>query len=407
MKIYKNIKKCRVCHHNKFSSILNLGKQPPANSLGNKNFKPLFIPLHLIMCNNCKLLQLSTTVSSSFLFTKYLWVTGTSSEIFKYRSYFVKKIFKKNPKKKKLLEIASNDGFFLKAFQKKYSVIGIDPAKNLAKKANKNGIKTIPLFFNYKNSKKIKNFFGSQDIIICRNVLPHIENINDTILGIKNLLNKNGKVYIEFHYAKYLNTKLHYDYIYHEHIFYYTVSSIAYLLQKFNLNPIDYFNSPISGGSIVLEVSDNLNIKKSLKLNNILKSEKLMKINSKLYWKKFEQKCKAHKKNLLLKLHNLKLDNEKIYGYGASARSSTILNFCKIDSSSLKKIFDKNSMKNKLFTPGSKIEIVKPLKKYVKKSSVILILAWNFEKEIRNFLRKNCNFKGKLISILPKIKILK
>lgn len=407
MKIYKIIKKCRVCQHKQLNSILNLGMQPPANSLGNKNFNPPFVPLHLVMCNNCKLLQLNATVSPNFLFSKYLWVTGTSNTINKYRDYFTKKIIKKNYKKKKLLEIASNDGFFLKALKKKYQVFGVDPAKNIVKKANRDGIKTLGLFFNYKNSKKIKKKFGSQDIIVCRNVIPHIEKINDAILGIKKLLNKDGRVYIEFHYAKYLNTKLNYDYIYHEHIFYYTISSIKHLLDKFNLKPIDYFDSPISGGSIVLEITNNLNIKRSIRLNNILKKEKLIKINNKLYWKKFEQKCKTHKKAFLSILNKLKLNNEKIYGYGASARSSTVLNFCKVNSSHLKKIFDKNLMKNKLFTPGSKIQIIKPLKKDINKSTVIFILAWNFEKEIINFLRRDCNFKGKLISILPKIKILK
>ena len=122
-------------------------------------------------------------------------------------------------------------------------MFGVDPAKKKVKKAKRDGIKTLGLFFNYKNSKKIKKKFGSQDIIVCRNVIPHIEKINDAILGIKKLLNKDGRVYIEFHYAKYLNTKLNYDYIYHEHIFYFTLTSLSNVLKKNGLYPFDFFEA--------------------------------------------------------------------------------------------------------------------------------------------------------------------
>ncbi len=400
--MYKIINKCRICSNKKLKSIIDLGKQAPANSLQKKISKQKEVPLNVMRCSKCTTLQLNATISPKYLFSKYLWVTGTSNGVRNYRDFFIKQIKKRNQLGSKVLEIASNDGFFLKELKKnKFNVLGIDPAKNIAKKANKIGVKTLPIFFNKKNALEIKKKYFAPDIVICRNVIPHVENINNVISGISKILNKNGKAYIEFHYAENLSKNLHYDYIYHEHIFYFTYHSINKLLNKHNLYPTDYFNSPISGGSIVLEISKKkLSISKKLK--KIIIKEKKNKLNSLKYWKNFNEKCLSHKNNLFKTISKLK---ESIAGYGASARSSTLINFCKIDNEKIKVIFDKNPLKHNLYTAGSNIKIIKPSKKDIKKFSNILILAWNFDREIVSYIKKT-DFRGKLIIVLPKIKVV-
>jgi 2-polyprenyl-3-methyl-5-hydroxy-6-metoxy-1,4-benzoquinol methylase len=399
--MFNHINKCRICSSKSLKSVINLGKQAPANSLKKKISKQNKVPLHIVKCKKCSVLQLDATINPKYLFSKYLWVTGTSDEVKKYREYFVRKIEKKNLNKRNILEIASNDGFFLKKFKKKgFNVLGVDPAKNIVKKANKDGINTLPLFFNEKTADIVQKKYFNPDIIICRNVIPHAENINAVIGGISRILDENGKAYIEFHYAENISKKLHYDYIYHEHIFYFTYLSIKNLLNKHNLHPIDYFKSPISGGSLVLEISKK-KIFESKKLIKLKQQENKTKINLLSHWKNLNKKCMNHKKILLNKLHNKK----NIAGYGASARSSTLLNFCGIDNKKIKFIFDKNPLKHNLYTAGSNIKILIPTKKLIKKFSCILILAWNFEKEIISYLKKN-GFKGELIVVLPKIKSL-
>lgn len=400
--MYKIINKCRICSSKKLTSIIDLGKQAPANSLQKKISKQKEVPLNVLRCSRCTTLQLNATVNPEYLFSKYLWVTGTSNSVRNYRNFFIKQIKKKHQLGQKVLEIASNDGFFLKELKKnRYNVLGVDPAKNIAKKANKIGVKTLPIFFNMKNALEIKKKYFSPDIIICRNVIPHVENINSVIRGISEILSKNGKAYIEFHYAENLSKNLHYDYIYHEHIFYFTYHSINKLLNKHNLYPTDYFKSPISGGSIVLEISKKkLPISKELK--KIVIKEKKIKINSLKYWHNFNKKCLAHKQSLLKIISKLKKNTA---GYGASARSSTLLNFCNINNKKIKVIFDKNPLKNNLYTAGSNIKIILPSKKDINKFSNILILAWNFKREIVNYIKKT-NFKGKLIIVLPKIKVV-
>ncbi len=404
--MFNLIKHCRICKHKNLQSIVNLGNQPAANSLKKKNSSDVKVPLRLLMCKKCNTLQISATINSKKLFSKYLWVTRTSDGIKKYRKFFIKKIKSKHKEKNlKVLEIASNDGFFLEGLKKEnFKVLGIDPAKNLVKKANKKGIKTLPNFFNYSLSNKIKKNF-SPDIVICRNVIPHVENINNVISGISNILKQNGKLYIEFHYAENLSKNLHYDYIYHEHIFYYTAQSISNLLKKHGLYSFDYFKSPISGGSLVFVISKK-KIRKSLKFQKLLLKEKKNKINTLKYWRNFGAKCKNHKERLQYLITDLLKKKKTLAGYGASARSSTVLNYCNINSSQIKTIFDKNLMKKNLYTAGSNILITNPSPKKILKFHGIVILAWNFQKEIVTYL-KSIGYKGKFISILPKLKIFK
>ncbi len=406
--MFKLIKKCRVCGSKKIKSVLNLGNQPPANSLQKIKKNQSTIPLNMLRCSSCYTLQLNATIKPSHLFSKYLWVTGTSEVIKRYRDFFVRKIKKNHSSNSRnLLEIASNDGFFLKEFKKnKFNILGIDPAKNIAKIANAQNIPTIAKFFNLKISKIIKKKYFSFDIVVCRNVIPHVENIHSVVSGIANVLSKNGKAYIEFHYAENLNKNLHYDYIYHEHIFYFTLLTMTNLLKRHNLNAVDCFKSPISGGSLVLVVSKK-KLKQSSKLKKLFAYEEKNKINKQIYWKYFSNKCILHKNLLKKKIDYLVSKKLTVAGYGASARSSTLLNYCKINNRHLKFIADKNPMKNNLLTAGSGIVIKNPKKSIFKNIDYIFILAWNFKDEIIKYLKNEIKFKGIIVTVLPKIKTIK
>jgi len=391
MKIYKNIKKCRICDNSNLKSILDLNNQPTANQL-TKNFtqKEITIPLKLIFCNKCKTTQLSSTVNSRYLFSKYVWVTGTSNVAKEYCEKFVKKTEKKFKEVKSVLEIASNDGTLLKQYKKKgFKILGVDPAKNIAKKANQEKINTIPGFFDLNLSQQIKKNFGKPDLIIARNVIPHVEHIHSILKGIKNLITKKGVVAIEFHYLSEIIKGLQYDSIYHEHIYYFSLKSISNLFKEYGLFAFDFDKSPISGGSIVLYFSSKIK-KKSLKLIKLEKIEKINKLNNFKTLKSFGKKCIKHRDNLSKLVNNL---SGKLYGYGASARSSTLLNFAKIDYRKVQFIMDKNKLKYGFYTPGTKIKIMKFGKSILPKNSNIIILAWNFKKEIINQFSKKKNYK--------------
>ena len=407
--MYTQINKCRSCDNKKLANIVDLGNQPLANALlkNTKEFKKENkIPLILCICQNCKLIQLTHTVNPKILFKKYLWVTGTSQKVKTYRKFFFDKLKKYiNLNNNFICEIASNDGYFLEYVKKNNTVIGIDPAKNIAKIANSKGIKTHTDFFNLNTAKKIVKLYKKKpELVICRNVIPHIENIKSVMLGLNEIISEDGVGAIEFHNAKNIIKKNHYDYIYHEHIFYFTLTSINKVLKKFGLFGFDFFKSPISGGSFVI-LFKKKRIKETSKFKKMINSETKDKLNSITNWKKLNQICIKHKKNLNKIIKGLS-NNNKIAAYGASARSSTLINFLDQNNQIIKKIFDLNPLKKGLYTPGTFIKIENPIIRNIKKFDVIFLLAWNFKEEIINFLKK-IKFKGNIIIPLPDIKLLK
>lgn len=406
--IYQNIKKCRLCESNELIKILNLKDQPSSNALRSSlRIKEKFIPLSILFCKKCKTVQLSSTANPKYLFKHYVWVTKTSKSARDYSKIFCNRVLSKSKANSFIVEIASNDGTFLKPFKnKKRKVLGVDPAKNIARMAEKEGIKTLPTFFNMECADKIKKNYGSADVVFARNVVPHVKDILSVIKGIFNLLSSKGTGVIEFHYSKIIQDELHYDSIYHEHLFYFTVNTLISLCQKYGLFAFDADKSPISGGSIVLYFSKTQK-RRSKNLKNLIHQENLKKVNSLSTWKSFAKKSIKHSKNFKLKIDKLS-KTHNIIGYGASARSSTLLNFCGINAKIINKIIDKNKLKKNKYTPGSSIKIVnfKDEIKNIHKYNLVVILAWNFRKEIIEDLKKN-NFKGKFLLPLPnKIRLI-
>ena len=395
------INNCRICKSFDLEPFFDLGKQPLANSLRDSINKKLdLFSLNLVFCRECCTVQLDTTVDPKLLFQNYVWVTGTSNTAIKHAKYFHEQIMKKTKTFDTVIEIASNDGTFLKPFQKSHKkVIGIDPASNISKTANENGIFTINSFFNNKIAKNLASEEKNIDLIFARNVIPHVKEIHSIVEGMSILSNDNTTVAIEFHYAGTIIEELHYDSIYHEHLFYFTINTIGKLFKSYGLYFFDIFKSPISGGSIILLFS-----KKEKELSDLLKhfirNENQKKFNQLETWKLFADRSKKHSyrfKEIVYKLSK----KEKLLGYGASARSSTLLNYCKISNNEIEFIFDLNNLKTNKYTPGSNIQILCPKENLsLLKERNLILLAWNFKKEIIEFLNHN-EFKNTLVTPLP------
>ena len=399
-KYFETINECRICFSREFKEILNLGNQPPANSIYKENNPhPNPVPLRLMFCHKCHTVQLGETVDPSYLFDKYVWVTGTSKVAKEHSELFFNEIINKTKKKNPfVIEIASNDGTFLKVFKENNcKILGVDPAKNRAKTATSMGIPTLPLFFSKEVAIDLVKTHGYPDVVFARNVIPHVKKIHSVIEGISKLINKEGIGAIEFHDAKIILQELHYDSIYHEHLFYFSLKTISYLLNIYKLNVFDIAVSPISGGSWIVYFSKEIK-EKSASLKDALKNEQKLGVNDYVSWRHFGQRAIKHSKNLsqIVNKYN------QIIAYGASARSATLLNFCKINNKQVNYIIDKNIMKQGLIAPGSNIRIVSltDAQKNFDNIDVLLLLAWNFENEIVDEI-KLLGFKGKIIIPLP------
>lgn len=396
------INSCRVCKNKELKPFFDLGCQPLANSLlKDLDKKEKFYPLSLVWCPKCSLVQLSYTVSPKKLFSEYVWVTGTSKTARDFSETFYKELSVRSLKKGYVLEIASNDGTFLHPFIRGgYEVLGIDPARNIVEMAGKKGIPTKCLFFGAKSAERLVKEKGLAQIVFARNVLPHIASVRDFVKGLEICLAKEGTLAIEMHYAKKILEQLHYDSIYHEHLCYFTLKSLEKLLNDFNLYVFDIIESPISGGSIIVYAKKNRTKEKPV-VQLYRNREKADRVNIFQSWKNFAKRADSHRQELINILSNISEKNENIVGYGASARSSTLLNFCGIDSKYLPLIADQNPLKHNLFTAGTHIAIKDPKEVLSEKPKYILILAWNFAKEITKILTDKFNYQGKVIIPLP------
>ena len=392
---------CRVCKNKNIKNFFDLGMQPLANSLvDNLDKKENFYPLSLSYCPNCRLVQLNQTIDPEILFSEYVWVTATSKTAKDHSQTFYKEIISRSSNKGYVLEVASNDGTFLIPFMKNgYDVLGVDPAKNISEMAERNGIPTKCCFFKTETAKELVKQKGKANIIFARNVLPHVANTRDFVEGLETCLDDDGVLAVEAHYAKIILEGLHYDSIYHEHLCYFTLKSLEKLLNDFNLYVFDISKSPISGGSMIVYAKHG-KVQEEPIVQQYRDKELKDKTNELESWDNFAKKSFDHKKKFL---EVLKEANKYgiVAGYGASARSSTMLNFANIDSKIISFIADANPLKQGRFTAGTHIPIISPEEIIKRNPGTIVILAWNFASEITDILRNKFNYKGQIIIPLP------
>ncbi len=402
----KRITECRVCQEKEINEFFDLGNQPYANSLlKNPDENEKLYPLSLSWCPSCSLVQLNHTADPNELFSSYVWVTATSKVAHEHANNFYNEVMSRvrSLEGSYALEVASNDGTFLLPFiHDKHKVLGVDPAKNIAEIAQKMGVPTIADFFGVKLAKQIIKEHGKARVVFARNVIPHVANLHDVIDGMALCLEDDGLMVIEAHYAKIILEGLHYDSIYHEHLCYFTLKSMEALLAKHGLAAFDLTLSPISGGSMVLYIKKkSQGMRESDSLKQYRKEEQKAKVNDFKSWKDFALRAYKHKQQLLKMLGDTVEKEGPVVGWGASARSSTMLNFCGIGRNLVSLIADQNPLKQGLYTAGTNILIMCPDDVMKRKPKTVLILAWNFGQEIMDCLKNNYKFEGRCILPLP------
>ena len=399
----QTIQSCRLCAHTVLENILDVTTQPPANSLRAPNeSEPVSVPLVLCRCEACGTIQLTETVDPVYLFSHYVWVTGTSAAAKHYAPTFSELVLARaRPDVLQVLEVASNDGTFLRPFLfKGHNVVGVDPAANIAEVANKAGVRTHSEFFGRDAAAKLLSQYGGFDVVFARNVIPHVKDPNDVVAGMVQALAPGGLLAIEFHRADVILEELHYDSIYHEHLFYHSLASMELLARSHGLSAFDVTVSPISGGSYVAYFSREPK-PPSVALSEARAREERLGIAGAEAWRRFAAHCKTRRDALRREFESLQSAGGRIIGFGASARSSTLLNFAGIDSSILACIADNNPLKSGRLTPGTNVPIVSSEEAFRVRPDAVLLLAWNFEDEIIREIQKTHGWSGPVLIPLP------
>ena len=388
---------CRSCGNVNLKRVVSLGYQPLANNLlKEKSEKCELYPLEVNYCDKCHNCQLSVSVNPKKMFSNYLYTSSTSKV---FRQHFIdaaKKYSKKlnlTKKKSYIIDIGSNDGVALKPFLDLgfKNILGIEPAKNLAKLANKNKIKTFNGFLEKKNLKRIKK---NADLILASNVFAHSDKLKEMAECMLSLLSKKGTIVIEVQYLMDTLKDLTFDNIYHEHYNYWSLTSLTNFFNKLDAKIFKSERINTHGGSIRVYIKKDKKVKIDSSVKKMLQEEENFGIKKYETYKKFGEKVYEIRENVLLNIKKLKSQNKKIIGFGAPAKATTALNFFGIKDE-IDFIVEDNKLKHKKFIPGVKIPI-KNKSEIKNKDNILLVLAWNFYDSIKD---NNSNLSDKFINI--------
>ena len=403
-KTSKTITRCQISGINDLKIILSLGYLPPVNKLkkiDSPSSEDVFYPTDLMFSKSSKLVQLNTLVNKEVLFPKEYPYTSSTTKIlrenFKELYNECTKIIKIKSKDL-VIDIGSNDGNLLNNFKNNHRVLGITPEK-IGKIAIKKKIPTLIKYFNKPTTNLVKKKYGNAKIITATNVFAHIENVNELMQNILKILDKDGIFISESHYLVSLIKTNQYDTIYHEHLRYYSLTSLNYLFKKYNMEIIFAKKIDTHGGSIRVYAARKGKHKINKNVFKILKYEKKF-----LNWKtfnNFKKKVVNSKLSLYSILKKLKDKNMKIYGIGAPSRGSTLINYVGLDENIIDCILEiEGSYKIGNYIPGKKIPILSEKKLYSDPPDYVLLLSWHISSELKINLKKK-GYKGKFIIPLP------
>tara|TARA_Y100000590_G_scaffold224743_2_gene254154 strand:- start:1730 stop:2965 length:1236 start_codon:yes stop_codon:yes gene_type:complete len=403
----KILNQCRICFSKKLVKYLDLGNQPFSNSF--LNYKDIKsekkFPLAVVLCKKCSLSQLSIVPNTQFIFSKYDYLSSSSKALSNHYKKLVGKLVKTYniSSKHTVLDIGCNDGILLNHYPKKLNnVIGIEPS-DACKYIKQKRIKLINKFFNYKTASEYLDKYEKPKIITITNVLAQIDNLNEFAKSLRNIINEQSIIVIEFPYLPHMINKGLFDLIYHEHLSYFSLTPLKFLFEKFNIKIINFEKLDLgaSGPAIRLFLA-----KKESKYHSSYKVLKQIRLE-KLWGIKKIKKYKLFKKMTKLKIHNIRKIIYSKYNQGfrlgcftASSKGNTLLNCLNLKKKIIQFASENNKKKIGKYTPGTHIKIISDKDFLRKKIDYAILLSWNYKKF---FVSKSLFHKkgGKFIIPLP------
>jgi hypothetical protein len=396
---------CQVCSSEDLEPVLFLGYLPPVNTMpkiGSQPEEQPAYPAQMLRCERCELVQLGLTVDPAILFPpSYPYTSGTTKIL---RDNFAELYAEATSllslaKEDLVVDIGSNDGTLLGNFQGGgHRVCGIEPT-NASRLANDRGITTLNAFFNEESVRKVSADHGQAKIVTAANVFAHIEDVHSVMTGIKSLLREDGVFISESHYLLSLVETCQYDTIYHEHLRYYALGSLKYLLEMNGLEPFHAKRIPTHGGSIRVYAARRGQQAVRPSVGEILAQERKGLTVAAL--ERFRDGVVRSKLGLLALLDGIKKAGQRVYAIGAPSRASTLVNYVGLDEMILDCVLEiSGSHKVDKYMPGTLIPVLGEEKLFADQPEVALLLSWHIADELMPKLRAK-GFRGKFLVPLP------
>jgi len=402
------VENCQICDNSGLEPVLFLGYIPPVNqmhSIGKRPVEQPAYPAELLFCPECKLVQLGCIVDPEILFAPdYPYTSGTTGILHRNFTEMVvdctQNVFQIG-RNDLVVDIGSNDGTLLSKWKNAgYKVHGIEPTDK-AQLANSCGIPSTQAFFNHKSAMQVADKQGKARVITATNVFAHIEDIHSIVDSLLLLLEDDGVFINESHYLMSLLETVQYDTIYHEHLRYYSLHSMQYLLSMHGLEVIHAKKIPTHGGSIRVYSArkGKYPVKDSVK--SLLREEEYAGVNNSEALKVFARQVVESKLKLYVMLNEIKSKGKRIYGIGAPSRASTLIAYTGLDDGILDCVLEiKGSYKIGRYMPGTVIPVLDEQRLFEDQPEYVLLLSWHIAEELIPKLREK-GFKGKFIVPLP------
>lgn len=398
---------CRSCGHAPLFPVLSLGETPLANALRDSADVPeRQFPLELALCRACSLAQITAEVPPDDLFRDYVYFSSFSDTMLRHAAELAMRVTdaERLGPESLVVEAASNDGYLLKNYAASgVRVLGVEPARNVARVAReRHGIPTREEFFGRAFATRLVAEGLRADVFHAHNVLAHVPDLNGFVAGVRTLLKPSGVAVVEAPYVKDMLDHCEFDTIYHEHLCYFSLTALDACFRRHGLVIRDVERVPIHGGSLRLFASPAESVDApSQRVTNLLAEEAAWGVGTEAPYRAFAAQVADIRHNLRALLESLKADGKRIAAYGASAKGSTLLNFCGIGPETLDFVVDRSTAKQGKLTPGTGLRIYAPDKLLEDMPDYTLLLTWNFADEI---LRQQGEYRkrgGKFIVPVP------
>lgn len=402
---------CRGCGSTEVELVLSLGDMPIVNALPDADAPepdPRY-PLELVVCRACSLAQIAESRSPDELFTDYTYFSSYSDSFVRHAELLAEHLIAACALGADSLvcEVASNDGYLLQHYvHRGVPVLGIDPADNVAQVARDRGVPTISDYFGTRLATELASEGRAADVIHAHNVLAHVPEINDFVAGLATLLAPDGVVVVETPYVRNLVERVEFDTIYHEHVFYYSLTAIDRLFRANGLVATDVEHVQVHGGSLrIFARHEGSEVRPPVK--DLLAEEERIGLTSPAYYRTLSAGVEQIITELSSLIERLRSAGERVAAYGASAKGAVLLNTAGLGRSEIDFVADRSPHKQGRLMPGVRIPIVEPERILADRPDAVLLLVWNIAEEILSQQATYRRAGGRFIIPVPAPRIVR